>query len=247
MINVVCVKYGDRYSSKIVNNLYKMARKNISSPISFICLTDDATGLDSGIKSIPLNEDLYLEGYWWKFCIFNPEIYKENRKTLYLDLDVIIQNDITYMFDLIQKNQITTCRSCEKENHRDEYKKHHSIINSSIMLFNSKEMKDVYDRFIENIDYNMLEYQGVCRFLYALFWDRLNYLEQFKDFYHFAQRPSGIPRDVVKSYSFYLSAKNGRWKCYYIKDSSIAILNRTSDFGFFKEAYSFFSNYYENL
>lgn len=212
-----------------------------------MCITDNSIGLDNKIKAVELDKELYLESYWWKFCIFNPELYESNVPTLYLDLDVIIQKDITYFFDLIQKDKLLTCESCYEENHQDEYKKHPAIINSSIMLFNSKEMKDIYLKFMDNADFNMLEYQGVCRFLYALFRDRLIYLKQFKDFYHFIQRPAGVKRETLKPFIRNLKVKNGKFQCYYISDASIAVLNRTSDLQIFSEAYLFFSQYYENL
>ena len=48
MMNFVCIKWGDKYPVKYVNNLYKMVKKNYSrNPTSytFTCYTDDAEGI----------------------------------------------------------------------------------------------------------------------------------------------------------------------------------------------------------
>ena len=61
MVNVVCVKYGNKYDSSQVNILYEMVRRNISLPFSFSCFTDDSSGLDDNIIPIKLDLDLDLD------------------------------------------------------------------------------------------------------------------------------------------------------------------------------------------
>ncbi|MDZ4842473.1 MAG: hypothetical protein SH859_10080 [Hyphomicrobium aestuarii] len=44
-VNVVCMKWGDRYPAVFVNRLYAMVLRHTSWDINFVCFTDDATGI----------------------------------------------------------------------------------------------------------------------------------------------------------------------------------------------------------
>ena len=53
MQNIVCVKWGQKFSPAYVNNLYKGVINNTKEKVHFYCLTDDSTGLLKGIEVIP--------------------------------------------------------------------------------------------------------------------------------------------------------------------------------------------------
>jgi len=55
-VNVICIKWGDLYSSDYVNKLYAMVERNITRDHRFVCLTDDTTGLKSEIETTPIPE-----------------------------------------------------------------------------------------------------------------------------------------------------------------------------------------------
>jgi hypothetical protein len=54
MLNVICVKWGDKYSSTYVNTLKKMCDRHITLPYQFHCLTDSPDGIDPNIKILEL-------------------------------------------------------------------------------------------------------------------------------------------------------------------------------------------------
>jgi hypothetical protein len=85
---VVCLKWGDKYPADYVNRLYRMVSRQLGAPWRFHCVTDDATGLDPGIKHIDLPE-LGLNGWWNKMWLFSPDFPLRGR-CIYLDLDVVI-------------------------------------------------------------------------------------------------------------------------------------------------------------
>ena len=105
MVNIVCVKVGTKYKANDVNRLYRMVDLNMSIPYNFYCFTDDEEGLLLPIKKKRVY-DLPLHSYWWKMTIFDKAMWDNNEPTLYLDLDVIIQNDITYLFEKVNRELI---------------------------------------------------------------------------------------------------------------------------------------------
>jgi hypothetical protein len=44
MLNVVCMKWGDKYGPEYVNKLYSMVRRHLHKEYRFICLTDTTIG-----------------------------------------------------------------------------------------------------------------------------------------------------------------------------------------------------------
>ena len=166
--NLVCVKWGDKFSPEHVNRLYRMAKKNISLPFNFYCWTEDTTGLYDEIIIVPLDEILDLKAWWWKLTLF-----KENKLTgvnLYLDLDVVIQNNIDHLFDLVENDKLTLIdKSIFDEIDFDRPPYTHERIsqpmyNSSIMIWYNNENQHLYNKFIENINLYTSLYSGIDRF-----------------------------------------------------------------------------------
>ena len=95
--NVVCIKWGSKYSAEYVNKLHSMVERNLSLPHRFICLTDDSTGLSSEIetKSLLRKE---LKWSYTKFELFEKKLQDIIGQILFLDLDVVINNSIDDLF-----------------------------------------------------------------------------------------------------------------------------------------------------
>jgi len=53
VITVACVKQGAKYPPQYVLVLRDMVARRLRSSHRFVCLTDDRTGLDDGIESMP--------------------------------------------------------------------------------------------------------------------------------------------------------------------------------------------------
>ena len=119
-MNFVCIKWGTKYSPNYVNNLYRMVQEHYHDDFTFTCYTDDDTGLNCDVRDIPDVEPLHpkfwfgKENYCWdraKFLVFNSHNFLGfEGKWCYLDLDVIIQTDITDMYELALKPRIIHSR-----------------------------------------------------------------------------------------------------------------------------------------
>ncbi len=102
--NVVCMKWGTRYGPEWVNRLNAMVRRNTTWSIRFVCFTDDASGIDPSIECQPLPEVQFDAGrigkYWPKLGLMQDGLGGLQGMTLFLDLDLVIVDNIDALFEL---------------------------------------------------------------------------------------------------------------------------------------------------
>ena len=97
MKNVLCIKWGSKYSADYVNRLYNMVERHLSLSHRFICLTEDPMGLNAEIEARPLlRTDLKYS--YTKFELFEKELHDITGQILFLDFDVVINNSIDNLF-----------------------------------------------------------------------------------------------------------------------------------------------------
>jgi hypothetical protein len=107
MKTVLCMKWGTKYGPEFVNHLFRGVGRHLAPPFRFLCLTDDATGLEAGVETAPLPE-LELaatgrdwqrhEGTWRKLAVFRRDLAGLKGTILFLDLDVAITGDLDRLF-----------------------------------------------------------------------------------------------------------------------------------------------------
>lgn len=97
MVNVICLKWGTKYKPKYVNILQAMVKRNLTIPHRFICFTEDATDLNCETKPL-LTDDQTIKGWWHKVCFYQQPLYDVTGPTLFLDLDVVIVDNIDSFF-----------------------------------------------------------------------------------------------------------------------------------------------------
>jgi hypothetical protein len=108
-VNVLCIKWGQKYGPQYVNTLRNMVARHLSRPHRFICLTDDANGIDPAIECKPIPAIGFSEfderkpwtfGHGWlKLTSFAPQLYDLTGRTLFLDLDIVIVDSLDPFFD----------------------------------------------------------------------------------------------------------------------------------------------------
>lgn len=100
MYNIICLKYGTKYSSQYVNVLHNMVRRFCSLSFRFVCFTDDIVGIDPFIETKPLLcQDPEVSGWWHKLSFFQEQVSDLTGSTLFLDLDLAIINSIDEFFE----------------------------------------------------------------------------------------------------------------------------------------------------
>lgn len=94
MLNVLCLKFGTKYSADYVNKLYNMVQRHLTVPHRFVCFTEDPAGLNPNIEVRSLPVDPSIKGWWWKTYLFKEDLFTAGETNLYFDLDIVIVNNI---------------------------------------------------------------------------------------------------------------------------------------------------------
>lgn len=110
-INVVCIKWGEKYPAYYVNRLYRGVTRFLDRPFVFHCFTDRGDGIDDGVVLHDLpREDFEDEivaamqrrgrkGAWRKISLFRPGLAGMEGQMLGFDLDVVITGDLAPIVD----------------------------------------------------------------------------------------------------------------------------------------------------
>lgn len=88
MIQVVCLKYGDKYGPEYVTRLKSMVGRYLPCDHEFVCFTEMPV---EGVTCRPLPST--LPGWWAKVALFQPGLFIG--EVLYLDLDVVLTGDLS--------------------------------------------------------------------------------------------------------------------------------------------------------
>lgn len=139
MLNVVCIKWGAKYPPVYVERLRNMVAAHLTAEHRFVCITDDATGLDC--ETIPIDSD--YRGWWQKVTLFRRDPYGISGRILYLDLDVVITGRLD---DLVENDAdfATIADFCRP-----------AIYNSSVMLLRAGSHPEVAEDFTPDVTRRM--------------------------------------------------------------------------------------------
>ena len=191
---ILCVKWGDKYSREYVEKLKQQCEDNCSVPFNFYCLTDkkeepydislpltwdDYEGKHSRYRNsqAPSNMWAYRKLYMFKLDkVLGRGGWDESERDfktiegdnfLYLDLDVIIHQDLKYFFDL-DMTQPWIVRGWW--NDMNECRKNYAAmkstpINSSVIRWNRGQLVEVYNHIVNNLDVLFFTYPTIDNYL----------------------------------------------------------------------------------
>ena len=105
---IICMKWGTLYSAGYVNVLYNAVRNNITGDFRFVCITDDATGIDENVDCFPipdigLRQKDWYDGAWPKLTVFLPKQFGLEGRCLFIDLDSVILSSLDDFFHISGK------------------------------------------------------------------------------------------------------------------------------------------------
>ena len=102
MVNVVCMKWGTLYGADYVNALFRGVQKHLSLNHRFVCFTDNAEGIASGVEIRPIPRLSLPDGKedlrWRKLTLFSNPLDDLVGPTLFLDLDLVIFGSLDVFF-----------------------------------------------------------------------------------------------------------------------------------------------------
>jgi len=167
--NILCMKWGDKYDQTYVDKLKEQCESNCSIPFNFYCLTDKPTKTYD--IQIPTTWDKYYHekrGFFWayrKIHMFSDLV--EGDQFLFLDLDVIIHQDLKYFFELpMDKPWIVRGWWNNPDTVKQNFAKHKSTpLNSSVIRWNRGQMKSVYTHVKNNPEVIFFTYPSLDNYM----------------------------------------------------------------------------------
>lgn len=174
-MNIICLKWGDKFNHVHVNRLYKMICKNYKDDFNFICYTENSSRIDKNIEIRNLDLSYNLEKWWWKLTLFKDV---SRNPSIFLDLDVVVQRDMTHFKKYCDEDKICTIKAWWKphvRNSKPEPPKYNMDLNSSVLIWKG-DLTKVWKEFYDSSDYLMLKYNGIDSYLYFHHKDKLNFL-----------------------------------------------------------------------
>lgn len=135
---LLCLKHGAKYGPEYVNKLYNMVKRHCTLDFDFVCLTENVNGLDPHIKTLPLPSE--LQGWWCKPYMYSADL-PLNGTILYMDLDVVIANNIDQLFTY-KPGKWCTIRDFTRAM-RPKWQKY----NSSVVRFEAGQLNAVWTGF----------------------------------------------------------------------------------------------------
>jgi len=155
-VNIVTLKWGDRYPSLFVNRLRRAVAHNLSRPFRFICFTDDASGLDDGIEAYPLPPielpPSHQRTTWLKLGLFMDGVGDMQGDCLFLDLDLLVIDNIDCFFDYMPGKR------CIIHNWVQGHlllKKRPDVGNSSVFRWTAGRTQFIVDKFYAEAQWAM--------------------------------------------------------------------------------------------
>ncbi len=159
MRNIVCMKWGKKFSPLYVNTLAAMVRRHLDKPYRFVCFTENAEGLDPEIEIRPLPnmmlDSRLPERGWRKLTMLGEKLADLEGQALFLDLDVLILDRLEPFFE--QPGQFLIVHEW---GFRDDV-----IGNSSVFRFEIGQHQDVLDHFLTHGDEVRSQYRNEQAYL----------------------------------------------------------------------------------
>ena len=156
-VNVLCIKWGNKYGPEYVNRLYRGVNDHLSFPFRFVCLTDDSKGIVSTVETLPIPMTQFDETAfnqpkaWRKVVLYQPHVTGLEGDTLYLDLDVVVMGSLDEFFSYCPGKYCVIHDWLERRRawlpHRDG-----RVGNTSVFRFNPERHGQVYTHFERNAE-----------------------------------------------------------------------------------------------
>lgn len=159
-MNIIFVKFGDKYSAEDVNRLFFYLHPFLYG--KYWCYTDDPTGIDECINVIEPLEKPLLRKWWNKLALFSPDMPFEG-ECVFFDLDIKINYS---MENYLKFDDLYLVNSYWKE---DLFFRKHAFdtrVNSSIITWKPEYVHSIWQKFVKNYDYYTRKYAGIDRFIW---------------------------------------------------------------------------------
>jgi len=113
---VICFKWGKKYSADYVNRLYGMLSRNLQDPFLLHCFTDDRSQIRAEVVCHELPElgcstPKNVPGMWRKVAIWRENLDGVEGVALFVDLDSVIVDDVTPLFEFGKEDDVVLAKN----------------------------------------------------------------------------------------------------------------------------------------
>ena len=188
MFRVICAKWG-KYNDDTITQLHDNVKEKINIPFTFECFTEFSDEFDR-YQYQKDDYDHWDQGglpHSNKIQLFKlDEKFDKDDTILYLDLDVIIKQDIDY-FSELSNNKPYVVWNYWDELKPEEWRRlynisHCPLFNSSVMLWKPGQNKIIYNFLKDNAEKAFFTYRGIDTFMFHHFGpytsSHFNYFEE---------------------------------------------------------------------
>lgn len=174
-ITICCIKWGEGYGVDYANVLARAVRDHLAVPHRFVCITDQAEGLDPLIEPvslppIPLDRGKWTLGMWPKLVMFERSVFPGGDLVLYVDLDVLITGDLEPLVRRVQERRglhIIREWNPTPYNVVPRALRPDRGSNSSVVGFFPGEQRRIWERFIADPEGSFVRLRNDQRFINA--------------------------------------------------------------------------------
>ena len=156
---IFCMKWGTLYGAEYVNRLHSMVKRNLTLDFKMVCFTDDENGIIDEVDCYPIPEiDVpgnLPERMWKKLTTLKGDLYGLKGTALFLDLDVVIVDNIDCFFEADGDFRII----------KDYNKQWRITGNSSVYRFEIGDHPYVFDYFVSNFESIRKEHRNEQEYL----------------------------------------------------------------------------------
>lgn len=116
MKQILTFKWGTRYGPEYVNRIYGMVSRNVTSPFTVHCFTDDRSGIRSEVVCHDLPElgcqyPENVPGKWKKTAMWGADLDGLSGPALFIDLDTVIVDNIDEFFEYGNEKDVIVARN----------------------------------------------------------------------------------------------------------------------------------------
>ena len=146
MLNVLCVRTGQKYSPEYVHKLRSMVECHLKQEHRFICLTEHPAAV-KGVDTIAA--PIQIADSWCKIGLFCPSLAKVKKgdKMLFLDLDVIVTGSLDNLIAGKLKDRKAFDGTTRPSRDLWIAKDWRDPFNSSVMYWVHGEQSRIYGKF----------------------------------------------------------------------------------------------------
>lgn len=138
MLSIVCWKWGTLFGSVYVNRLRAMFARQLKLDHRVFCVTDDPTGIDGDIETVPLTEYLDTPRCRRRMIQYSTSFGQRfGKRFLSVDLDVVLVGDVT---SLLSRVEPLVCWKVA----------HSAVYSGSWVLMNVGVLHPMWERFKAN-------------------------------------------------------------------------------------------------